>query len=79
VSASRSIRLPWKDQAFTLLFRADAFNILNHTNLGNPDSVVGSETFGVALKGRTGRTGFTSLVPFQETPRQVQLLLRLLF
>jgi hypothetical protein len=37
----------------------------------------GPDDFGIALHGREGRaTGFPTLTPFSETPRQIQLLLR---
>jgi hypothetical protein len=63
-----------------LTLRADAFNVLNHANLGQPDSQMTSPTFGEALYGRTGQAGgFPSLVPFRETARQIQLLFRLEF
>jgi hypothetical protein len=39
-----------------------------------------SPTFGDAFYGRTGQSGgFPSLVPFRETARQIQLLIRLQF
>jgi len=60
--------------------RADAFNVLNHANLNNPDSFLGSESFGIALYGRRGRdSGFPALSPLIETPRQIQLILRIEF
>ena len=63
-----------------ITFRADVFNLFNHTNLSNPDSVLGSTTFGIAGFGREGRdAGFPTLTPFRETPRQIQLILRLEF
>ncbi len=68
---------------FTL--RADAFNILNHANLNNPDSeysttALGLAAFGVASYGRKGVTsGFPGSVPLDETPRQFQLSVRVDF
>jgi len=47
--------------------RAEARNLLNHPNLGNPGTVLGSQTFGVISD--------TSTNPM----RQLQLGLRLLF
>ena len=56
--------------------RGDLFNVLNHANLGNPDSTLGSG-FGVALYGRQPmQTGFPGLIPLTENPRQIQLMLR---
>ena len=63
-----------------LTLRADAFNVLNHANLGNPDTVFTSPTFGIATYGRQGvSSGFPAQSPLNETPRQVQLLLRIGF
>ncbi|PYR01586.1 MAG: hypothetical protein DMG00_31050 [Acidobacteria bacterium] len=45
--------------------RAEIFNLINHTNFGNPGTVFGSSTFGV----------ISSALP----ARQVQLGLRLTF
>jgi hypothetical protein len=80
LSLSRSFRLLWLGEAGRLTFRADAFNVLNHANLNNPDSFLTSETFGLALFGRKGRnTGFPAVTPFNETARQLQFLLRIEF
>ena len=63
---------------FTL--RADAFNILNHANLNNPNGLIGSPTFGVETYGRQGTaSGFPAVSPVNETARQVQVLVRLEF
>ena len=80
LSLGRSFHLPWLGEAGRLVFRADAFNVLNHANLDRPDSFLDSETFGRALFGRKGRSvGFPTVTPFDETARQVQLLFRLEF
>jgi len=63
-----------------ITFRADFFNLLTHANLGNPDSVLGSSTFGIASYGRQGREAdFPTLTPLREMPRQVEMMLRLEF
>ena len=63
-----------------LTLRADFFNVLNHANLGQPDSLITSPTFGTALYGRIGTDpGFPALTPFRETARQIQLLIRFAF
>ena len=63
-----------------LTFRADAFNFLNHSNLNNPQPLIGQDDFGVAQYGRQGRqSGFPAVSPLNETARQVQLILRLEF
>jgi hypothetical protein len=80
VSLSRTFPVRRLGESGRITLRMDVFNLLNHTNLNNPDSFLGSPNFGIALYGRQGRdTGFPGLVPFQETPRQVQLLSRLEF
>lgn len=81
LSLARSVPLRWLGEAARLGFRLDAYNVLNHTNLGNPTSYLSfKETFGVATFGRTGRQpSFPSLTPLNDLPRQIQLSLRLLF
>ncbi len=80
LSLSRSFSFPWPGESGRLSLRADFFNALNHVNLNPPDSVLASPTFGIATYGRRGRdTGFPALAPFQETPRQVQVILRIEF
>ena len=88
LSVSRAIPLRRLGEAARLTVRADAFNVLNHVNLQNPDALFSPDPddptalagFGVARYGRQGRdTGFPAVVPFNETARQVQILLRLEF
>jgi hypothetical protein len=80
VSLSRSFPVRVLSESGRLTLRADAFNVLNHANLGQPDSQMTSPTFGDAFYGRVGQnSGFPSLVPFRETARQIQLLFRLEF
>jgi len=80
VSLSRTFRLPIAGERVSVTFRADAFNLLNHANLNNPDPFLDSETFGVALYGRRGRrSGFPAMAPFDETARQVQVVVRIEF
>ena len=49
-----------------LEFRAEAFNLLNHVNLGQPDATVGDAGFGKVTRTRG-------------TERQLQLALKLFF
>jgi hypothetical protein len=80
VSLSRAFALPWPGESGTLTLRADVFNVLNHANLNNPESLLGAPTFGVASFGRRGReSGFPALTPLDERPREVQLMLRFEF
>ena len=64
-----------------IFLRADVFNVLNHANLNSPRNDLNSPLpFGQAFYGRTGQdAGFPSLVPLRESPRRVQLMLRVEF
>lgn len=60
--------------------RASAFNVLNHANLNNPDTLLTDPNFGVALYGRQGTpSGFPAVAPLNEIPRQMQLSLKFEF
>jgi Carboxypeptidase regulatory-like domain/TonB dependent receptor len=60
------------DSSLMLQFRADAFDMFNHPNFGQPNVTVGSSTFGLINTTRfpTGDSG---------SSRQLQLALKLLF
>ncbi|MEP6960645.1 MAG: carboxypeptidase regulatory-like domain-containing protein [Acidobacteriota bacterium] len=80
VALGRSFRVPHLGESTWLRFRADAFNLLNHANLGNPDTTLGSSTFGVAQYGRQGRaSGFPAVSPLAESARQFQMSVRVEF
>jgi hypothetical protein len=80
LSLARSFNVPHLREGTRLTIRADAFNILNHANLNNPDSLLGSPTFGLATYGRQGTaSGFPAVSPVNETARRIQMLLRLEF
>jgi hypothetical protein len=80
VALGRSFRIPRLGESTWLRFRADAFNLLNHANLGNPDTVLTSPTFGIAQYGRQGRaSGFPAVSPLSESARQFQMSVRLEF
>jgi hypothetical protein len=80
LSVARSFAVPKLREGTRLTIRADAFNFLNHANLNNPDSLLGSPTFGLATYGRQGTaSGFPAVSPVNETARQIQMLLRLEF
>jgi Carboxypeptidase regulatory-like domain/TonB-dependent Receptor Plug Domain len=83
VSLARSVGLRWLGEGGSLTFRADAFNVLNHANLGNPNSLFTdppSPGFGFATFGRQGRqSGFPAVSPLNETARQIQLSVKLSF
>lgn len=81
LSLGRSFALPWLGESSRLTFRADAFNFLNHANLNNPDPLLGdTSTFGSAQFGRLGYpSGFPAVTPLNETPREIQMLLKVEF
>ena len=63
-----------------LTVRASAFNLLNHANLNNPVTLLSSPDFGIAEYGRQGfSSGFPAVAPLNETPRQMQLSVRIEF
>jgi hypothetical protein len=81
LSLSKSFRPASWPESRIVQIRSDFFNAFNHTNLGSPAfSVVGSSDFGYALFGRQGvSTGFPALVPLNESPRRIQLLVKFIF
>jgi hypothetical protein len=80
ISLARSFAVPRLHEGARFTLRADAFNVLNHANLNNPDNLYGSPTFGVATYGRQGTaSGFPAVTPLNETARQIQMLVRLEF
>ncbi len=83
LSLARAFPLRWLGEGGRVRFRADFFNVLNHANLGNPDALFTSpvsSTFGIATFGRQGfQSGFPALSPLNETPRQIQLSVRVEF
>lgn len=82
-SLARTLRLPRAlrmPESAALTLRADAFNVLNHANLGNPDGTLGDKNFGIATYGRQGApSGFPALAPLNDAARQFQMLMRLEF
>ncbi len=81
LTLARSFAVPRLGEAGRLTVRADAFNFLNHLNLGQPNSNLGDPlNFGIAAFGRTGTPpSFPALSPLDESPRRVQLIFRLSF
>jgi hypothetical protein len=80
LSLSRSFGLRWLGDSGQLQVRADAFNLLNHANLGNPNSLLGSGNFGVAQFGAIYPFSvFPPLTAFSPTARRIQLQLKLYF
>ena len=80
LSLARAFPLPWLGESGQLRIRADAYNVLNHANLGNPDAQLGDAAFGVATYGRQGfPSGFPAVSPLNETPREIQLSVKIQF
>jgi len=77
LSLARWFALPWLGESGRFRIRADAYNVLNHANLGNPNAQFTdplSSQFGIATYGRQGySSGFPAVSPLNETPRQIQL------
>ncbi len=64
MALGRSFKIPRLGESTWLRLRADAFNLLNHANLGNPETLLTSPNFGVAQYGRVGRSsGFPAVLP----------------
>jgi len=85
LSLARTFAVPsfWKmrvHEGTRLTLRADAFNVLNHANLNNPNELLGDPGFGLATYGRQGTaSGFPAVSPVNETARQIQMMVRLEF
>jgi hypothetical protein len=80
VSLARAFPLPWLGESGRVTLRADAFNFLNHANLGSPSPQLVLGDFGNATFGRAGlQSGFPSLTPLNESARNIQFLIRIEF
>lgn len=85
LSLSRSILVPKTAEKLRLILRADAYNALNHANLGNPCGLFqqtcgASVPFGAAVYGRLdANPGYPSATPINEGPRKLQFMLRVMF
>lgn len=64
-----------------LTFRADFFNLFNHTNFSNPTRLMSSSSFGKITQtvGTATATSVGTTAGFAGGPRQIQLALRLTF
>ena len=81
-SLSRRFLLPRLGERVSLQFRAEFFNLFNHTNLGNPFPKLDSlqAPFGQALFGREGiGSSSPAASPLNEQPRRVQFALKMNF
>ena len=76
MAVNKDTKLRWLGEAGVLALRAEGFNVLNHTNYGEPNGSVWSSA--TALNANAGR--ITSLInPTQSSWRDVQLAVKLLF
>ena len=79
----RSFALHGLPESWRLVLRADMFNILNHANLNTPYPVYipgDTSTFGLATYGLNAiAPTFPTPLPLGETPRQIELSVRLRF
>jgi hypothetical protein len=64
---------------FTMQFRAEAFNILNHPNFGYVDPTLTNATFGTATKMLNASLGTVAAQYQQGGPRSLQFALKLQF
>jgi hypothetical protein len=62
-----------------LIFRVEAFNILNHPNLGSPDSTLSDSTFGQLVGGNITTIGVPNQLYAMGSPRSLQFSLKLQF
>jgi len=83
ISLSRSFPIPWMGESARFTFRADAYNLLNHTNLIQPGNQLRVDplNFGLATYGQVPRlvTSIPDLAGIGQSGRQVQLFVRLTF
>ncbi len=76
----RSFAFPFMAERTQLQFRAEFFNLFNHTNLANPDRTLISDSFGAALFGRQGfGSALPSVSPLNEQPRRIQFAVKIYF
>ena len=57
-------------ERYSIQFRAESFNLANHTRFANPGTVVGTSTFGTITANGSSQ---------QNQPRLIQLALRINF
>ncbi|MGH9785960.1 MAG: TonB-dependent receptor domain-containing protein [Terriglobia bacterium] len=77
---SRSFPLRRLGEQWQLQARMEVFNLFNHANLNNPDSLLESPFFGEAVFGRTGfGSALPSVSPLDERPRRIQVAVKVLF
>ena len=77
---SRGFAVPRLGEGAWLQVRAEVFNLFNHTNLNNPDSILESPSLGEAAFGRQGfGSALPSVSPLNEQPRRIQFAVKFHF
>jgi Carboxypeptidase regulatory-like domain/TonB-dependent Receptor Plug Domain len=86
LSLSRSFALPRIGESARLIFRIDAYNAFNHANLNNPSlassscCLANNPYFGTAYYGQQNLgSNLPVISPRNETARQLQLMLKIVF
>ena len=79
-SMSRSFAIPKMGERTSMQFRAEFFNVFNHTNLNSPIANLQDSSFGQASFGRSGvGSSSPSAAPLGDEPRHIQFALKLYF
>jgi hypothetical protein len=86
LSVSRSFAFPPFGESARVILRVDAYNAFNHANLNNPSlassscCMVNNPAFGAAYYGRLDQSSNLPVIsPLNETARQLQLMLKIVF
>jgi hypothetical protein len=80
LSLAKSFSPPHLGESRRIQFRADAFNLFNHSNLSQPNTDLTSPIFGQAQFGSTSNAAaFPTLTPLYSSPRRIQVQLKLYF
>jgi hypothetical protein len=74
-SINKDTPLPFLGEAGKLQFRAEIFNILNHTNLGLPNGTI----YGAAITNETPQSGAGQILSTNTNSRQIQFGLKIIF
>ena len=74
-SINKDTALPFLGEGGKLQFRAEIFNILNHTNFGLPNGTI----FGAAITNETPLPGAGQILYTNTTSRQIQFGLKIIF
>jgi hypothetical protein len=74
-SINKDTPLPFLGEAGKLQFRAEIFNILNHTNFGLPNGTI----FGAAITNETPVSNAGQILYTNTTSRQIQFGLKVIF